>query len=95
VSYAIEQYRTSGRRACRRPAISRSSRGYQPAADRDETLRQRIRELARERQRFGHLRLTILLRREGWMLNHLLARWWCAGSRRKWCAEGSWPVFCL
>jgi putative transposase len=26
--------------------------------------------LARERQRFGHLRLTILLRREGWVANH-------------------------
>lgn len=37
---------------------------------RDGTLRNRIRELARERQRFGRLRLTVLLRREGWMINH-------------------------
>ena len=70
MSYTIEQYRISERRACRLAGISRSSRHYQPATDRDDTLRERIRELARERQRFGHLRLTILLRREGWMINH-------------------------
>jgi putative transposase len=70
VSYSIEQYRISERRACRLAGISRSSRRYQPATDGDESLRERIRELARERQRFGHLRLTILLRREGWVVNH-------------------------
>jgi putative transposase len=70
VSYTIEQYEISERRACRLAGISRSSRHYQPDTQRDEGLRQRIRELARERQRFGHLRLTVLLRREGWGANH-------------------------
>jgi hypothetical protein len=34
------------------------------------TLRERIRELARERQWFGHLRLMVLLRRDDWVVNH-------------------------
>jgi putative transposase len=70
VSYTIEQYRISERRGCRLAGISRTSRRYQPSRDEDETLRERIRELARERQRFGHLRLTALLRREDWLVNH-------------------------
>jgi putative transposase len=70
VSYTIGQYAISERRACRLAGISRSSRRYQPAADRDDALRERLRELARERQRFGHLRLTVLLRRENWVVNH-------------------------
>src|SRR5690242_6645436 len=66
----MEHYRISERRACRLAGISRSNRRYQPAKDRDDALRERIRELARQRQRFGHLRLTALLRREGWVANH-------------------------
>ncbi len=70
MSYTIEQYRISERRACRLAGISRTSRRYETARDRDEGLRERIRELARKRQRFGHLRLTALLRREDRMVNH-------------------------
>ncbi len=36
----------------------------------DDVLRQRLKELALERRRFGYRRLHILLRREGIMLNH-------------------------
>ena len=32
--------------------------------------RGRLRELAQERRRFGYRRLTVLLRREGWAVNH-------------------------
>ena len=70
MSYTIKQHQISERRACRLAGISRSSRRYQPATQRDDSLRARIRELARERQRFGHLRLTVLLRREGRVANH-------------------------
>lgn len=35
----------------------------------DATVRQQLRELALERRRFGYLRLHILLRREGAVLN--------------------------
>jgi putative transposase len=70
VSDTIERYQISERRACRLAGISRSSRRYQAAADHDDALGERLRELARERQRFGHLRLTVLLRREDWIVNH-------------------------
>jgi putative transposase len=36
----------------------------------DTALRQRLRELAAERRRFGYRRLHILLSREGWAINH-------------------------
>lgn len=65
----LEQYGISERRACRLAGISRSGRQCRPATDRRAALRERIRELAREQQRFGYLRLTILLCREGWVIN--------------------------
>jgi putative transposase len=41
------------------------------AKRRDPTpLRMRLRELAAARPRFGYRRLYILLRREGWRVNH-------------------------
>jgi putative transposase len=33
-------------------------------------MREKVREIARKRQRFGHLRITALLRREGLRENH-------------------------
>ena len=36
----------------------------------DTGLRQRLKELALERRRFGYRRLHILLKREGWLVNH-------------------------
>ena len=36
----------------------------------DEELRGRLRQLAREKPRFGYRRLHVLLRREGEMTNH-------------------------
>lgn len=36
----------------------------------DAALRQRMIELSHERRRFGYRRLHVLLRREGWVLNH-------------------------
>jgi hypothetical protein len=33
-------------------------------------MRERVREIARKRQRFGHLRITVLLRRRGLRVNH-------------------------
>jgi putative transposase len=36
----------------------------------DSELRERVKQIARERQRFGHLRITAILRREGRRVNH-------------------------
>jgi putative transposase len=50
--------------------IQRSSYYYRPKAKDDEVLRQRLRDLAFSRPRYGYRRLYILLRREGWRVNH-------------------------
>jgi putative transposase len=42
---------------------------YQPTRDRQNALRQRLRELAAVRVRFEYRRLTVLLKREGWRVN--------------------------
>ena len=42
---------------------------YQSTRDRQDALRQRLRELAAVRVRFGYRRLTVLLKREGWRVN--------------------------
>jgi putative transposase len=50
--------------------ISPSVNQYQPQAADDRALRQRLRDLAGQRKRFGCPRLHVLLRREGLVINH-------------------------
>jgi len=57
-------------RACRLVGLNRSSLGYQPRRPDDSLLRQRLRQLAAERRRFGYRRLGWLLAREGCRMNH-------------------------
>jgi putative transposase len=63
------EYRRSERRACQLAGIGRSSCRYQARRREDGELRQRLRELAGERRRFGYRRLAVLLRREGRRVN--------------------------
>ena len=63
------EYRRSERRACQLAGIGRSSCRYEARRRDDPELRQRLRELAGERRRFGYRRLTVMLRREGWPVN--------------------------
>jgi putative transposase len=66
-----EHYSVSERRACRLVGIGRSTQRYRPRARADDQpLRQRLRELAAVRPRFGYRRLHVLLRREGVIVNH-------------------------
>ena len=60
----------SERHACEVVGISRSSARYQGRGHDDAPLRERLRELAAERRRFGYRRLHVLLRREGVLVNH-------------------------
>jgi transposase InsO family protein len=53
------------RRACRVIDADRKSVRYRSARDDDGGLREKLRELANRRRRFGYRRLHILLRREG------------------------------
>jgi len=50
--------------------VSRSCHRYESVKHEQEALTRRIRELAQSRPRWGYRRLTILLRREGWQVNH-------------------------
>ena len=59
----------SQRRACRLVGLAPKTYRYASKRPDDEPIRQRLRELATERRRFGYRRLHILLRREGVMLN--------------------------
>lgn len=51
-------------------ALRQSSYYYRPRKRDDEALRKRILELAEERKRFGQYRIYVMLRREGWVVNH-------------------------
>ena len=59
----------SERRACRVIDADRKSVRYRSTRDDDADLREKLRELANQRRRFGYRRLHILLRREGIMIN--------------------------
>ena len=63
------------RRACGLVGLGRSTQQDQPHRADDSTLRGRLRELAEERRRFGAPRLHVLLRREGWRVNHKRTEW--------------------
>ena len=59
----------SERRACRVIAADRSVIRYQSRRDDDGMLREKLRDLAHQRRRFGYRRLHILLRRDGIAIN--------------------------
>jgi len=66
-----DQTAISQRRACYLVGLSRSVLSYRSAKQRsDARLQGRLRELAEERKRFGYRRLHVLLRREGYVVNH-------------------------
>lgn len=63
-------YSISERRACTLVQVTRRTFRRPACPDRNVDLRQRLRELAEERRRFGAPRLHVLLCREGWQINH-------------------------
>lgn len=64
--YVVGRYGVSTRRACGVVKATRSSVYYTSRKEPLLALRQRMRELAQTRVRFGYRRLLVLLRREGW-----------------------------
>ena len=69
VEHVQEQFAFSQRRSCLLLLVPVSSFRYQPRKT-DEALRERLVQLAREKQRYGYRRLHVLLRREGEAVNH-------------------------
>ena len=59
----------SERRACRVIAADRTVIRYQSRRPDDHVMREKLRELAHQRRRFGYRRLHVLLRREGLTIN--------------------------
>jgi putative transposase len=66
----MERHGLSQRRACELVGLDRSTLRYRCRRPDDAALRQRLRELAAERRRFGYRRLGWMLAREGHALNH-------------------------
>jgi putative transposase len=64
-----QAYQLNESRACGLVGITRWINRYQSRRDPQDELRQRIRELAVNRPRYGYRRLTVMLRREGWKVN--------------------------
>jgi len=65
-----EDHRFSERQACIIAGLCRSSYRYEAKPKNDNEIRDRLRELAEQRHRFGAPRLHVLLRREGYLINH-------------------------
>jgi putative transposase len=70
VQFRCVGFQISERRACQAIGIHRSSYRYASTAQDQTALPMRIRDLAVARVRYGYRWLHILLRREGWLVNH-------------------------
>jgi len=58
------------RRACAVLRLDRSTYYYQSHAPDQTVLRMRLRDLAAARVRYSYCRFDVLLRRNGWQINH-------------------------
>lgn len=63
-------FQISQRRACELVGLARSTMRYEAVEKNDDALRIRLRDLASVYVRYGMPRLHVLLRREGWIVNH-------------------------
>src|SRR5207248_11443939 len=70
VAHVRSAFELSERRACRMIGCVRMTVRYRSRRPADTELRERLRALAHERRRFGYRRLHVLLRREGFIVNH-------------------------
>ena len=70
VAHVCSAFELSERRACIMIGCVRMTVRYCSRRPQDTELRERLRALAHERRRFGYRRLHVLLRREGFIVNH-------------------------
>lgn len=69
-TWLVSEFRVSQRRACRVMQLCLATCRYVARRGNGGHIRVRLRALAEERPRFGYRRLTIMLRREGLLVNH-------------------------
>ena len=70
VTQVLEAVGRSARWACRVVGLAQSTWYYRARRDPQPALRARLKELAEVKRRYGSPRLTDLLRRQGWPVNH-------------------------
>jgi putative transposase len=70
VAHVRSVFELSERRACRIIGCVRMTVRYLSCRSKDSELRERLKALAHKRRRFGYRRLHVLLRREGFLVNH-------------------------
>lgn len=70
VTHVMQVHGLGVTRACGLIGISRALYRYEPRRPDDEALRTRLCELAACKRRYGYRRLHVLVRREGWAVNH-------------------------
>jgi putative transposase len=70
VAHLVEAREMSERRACKAIGCCRMTMRYQTTRADDAGIRQRMTAIAQQRRRFGYRRLHVLLKREGYVINH-------------------------
>lgn len=70
VQHLVRAYKVSERRACKALRANRSVIRYQSTSKNQAVLIKRIKDLATIRVRYGYRRISVLLKREGWKVNH-------------------------
>jgi putative transposase len=70
VAHLVSSHGMSERRACKAIGCCRMTMRYRSRRDDDGGVRERMKALAHERRRFGYRRLHVLLKREGFRVNH-------------------------
>ncbi len=70
VARLVADHGMSERRACKAIGCCRMTVRYQTTRPDDGNLRERMKAIAHERRRFGYRRLHVMLRREGFVVNH-------------------------
>jgi putative transposase len=70
VTHLMEAHQVSQRRACSVLNVDRSTVRYQSRGADDGELRDTIKRVSKERRRFGYRRIHVMVRREGFEVNH-------------------------
>lgn len=74
VDHVRRAWQVSIRRACQAVPVDRSTYHYRSKRPGQAPLKKRIKEIAETRVRYGYRRIEVLLRREGWLVNHKRVR---------------------
>jgi transposase len=75
VAHLREAFGTSERRPCKAIGCCRMTVRHTTTRADDASLRQRMKAIAHERRRFGYRRLHVLLKWEGYLINHKKLFW--------------------